>query len=128
MIVQLSKCVGPQSMIKVKENIAESGFCRVLQQNRNAEIPPPPPSLYLKVHTSTPKNTVFDCKVIKFSRRPSVICRLSVLLQKHYVQSNVYKRYSITMNGDNPDRNICLPQEPSKRVFPLRCFYAAACW
>lgn len=34
----------------------------------------------------------------------------------------------IAMNGDNPDRYICLPQVPSKRVFPLRCFYAAVCW
>lgn len=84
MLVHVSKCVGTHSMIKIKEHIAESGFCRVLQQDRNVGIPPSPPSLYLEAQTSTQKNTVFHWKVMTFSRRPSVIYRLSVLLRKHY--------------------------------------------
>ena len=72
MLVHASKCVGPQSMIKVKEHIAESGFCRVLQQDRNVGIPPSPPSLYLKAQTSTAKQTVFDWKVTKFQGDPQL--------------------------------------------------------
>lgn len=84
----MPKLKGPQSMLKVKEHVGQSGVCSVQHYSKTGkkEFLLLPQSAFTS-WMSTPKHTIFDWKVTTLLG-PSVICRFAVLLWKHYREEN----------------------------------------